>query len=219
MTSRPRPPQRSAEQRGNALFVVLLAISLLTAVGMYSMRAASLANQAIGFNRQSIQTGYIADFAARAVAAELVGNEQHYFQYISQGADDCRANRDLAALTAPNRPPCYKLQTSEVWQRVVARFPSNVGTDTAPTLLGTLSQAGVEGAFIVEMTDLARAGSPIAGEDVGADQFKHMQVLVSATGQVRPTVAGLATDVCNESLSITSGLSNLRAQVTFGPVN
>jgi len=206
-------------QRGSVMFVVLLTISLLTVIGLYAMRAAALANQAMGYDRESVQTGYIAEFGARAVAAELVGNEQHYFQYISQGADDCRANRDLATLIAPNRPPCYKLQTSEIWQRVSNVFPANVGPQSAQTLLGTLSEGGVDGAFVVELTDLARAGAPVAGEDVGADQFKHMQVLLSATGQVRPTIAGVANGACNEAVSITSGLSNLRAQVTFGPVN
>lgn len=209
--------QRRSE-RGNALFVVLLAISLLTAVGMYSMRAATLTNQALGYNRQSVQAGYLAEFAARAVAAELVGREQHYFQYIAQGVDDCRANRNLAALTTPNRPPCYKLQSSEIWTRVNAQFPSNVGTTQAPTLFGTLGEGGLDAAFIVEMTDLARAGAPIAGEDTSTDQFKHMQVVLNATAQVRPSVVGIDASTCNESLSISSGLSNLRAQITFGPI-
>jgi hypothetical protein len=205
-------------QRGNAVFIVLLAISLLTAVGMYSMRAASLTYLAVGYNRQSTQAGYIAEFAARSVAAEMAGNEQHYYQYISSGTDDCRANREFKALTGA-RGTCYKLQSSEIQSRFAAHFSASVTENSAPFLLGTLSEGGVLGAFVVEFTDLARAGTPIAGEDVGADQFKHMQVLLTATAQVRPDVAGADQTTCNDAVSVLSGLSNLKAQLTFGPVH
>lgn len=211
---------RRAQQRGSALFIVVMVITLLTAVGLYSMRAASLAEQAVGFNRLGVQTTYVSEFAARSVMAELVGKEQLYFNYISRGTDDCRANRQLATLLDPERPSCYKLLSTEIWGRVNDRFPGNVGSKDVPDLFGEMSRAETEGAFIVELTDLARAGGPIAGEDVAADHFKFMQVLVSATGQVRP--AGNAEEedgTCNEAFATTSGLQTLRAQVTFGPVN
>lgn len=216
LATKPRP---RAQERGNALFIVVMVMTLLSAVGMYAMRAASLAAQASGYNRQGVQTAFIAEFAGRSVAAELVGKEQHYFQYISSGADDCRGNRELAALTEPNRPPCYKLDAGEIWERVNGEFTGNVGTDSVPTLFGELSREGLTASFIVEMTDLARAGAPITGEDVAADTFKHMQVLLTATGQVRPASAGGGNDnACNQALSATSSLSNLRARVTFGPI-
>jgi hypothetical protein len=192
-----------------------MVITLLSAIGLYSMRAASLADQAAGFNRLGTQTTYVAEFAGRAVAAELVGKEQHYFQYISAGTDDCRANRQLTALMDPTRPSCYKLEGKEIWERVHAEFPGNVGTEGAPDLLGRIDRHGLtEGAFIVEMTDLGRTGTPVAGEDVAADTFKHMQVLLTATGQVRPppTASGDNGWVCNTSFS-------LRSHVTFGPVH
>lgn len=202
---------RRRAQRGNALLISVMVITLLSAIGMYAMRAASLADQAAGFNRMGTQATYVAEFAGRAVAAELVGKEQHYFQYISSGADDCRANRELTALMDPTRPSCYKLETREIWERVNAEFPGNVAT--AEDLLGRIDRQGLtEGAFIVEMTDLGRAGNPIAGEDVAADTFKHMQVLLTATGQVRPTDTGEESWVCNTSFS-------LRSHVTFGPVH
>jgi hypothetical protein len=83
------------------------------------------------------------------------------------------------------------------------------------------------------MTDLARVGGPVVGEDVAMDHFKYMQVLMTATAQVRPSLAAdegeeddeeeedeeSAGPVCNDSLSATSGLQSLRAQITFGPVN
>jgi hypothetical protein len=215
-------------QRGNALFVVVMVMTLLTAVGVVSMRAASLAQQATGFNRQGVQAGYVSEFAARSVMTELVGKEQHYFRYIAAGGDDCRANRQLATVMSPDRPSCYRLESSEVWGRVNAAFPGNVGSSSAE-LLGTLSRAETDAAFIVEMTDLARAGGPIVGEDVAMDQFKFMQVLMTATAQVRPRLSASDEDededeeatapTCDDSLSQTSGLQSLRAQVTFGPVN
>src|SRR5690606_12887129 len=38
-------------RRGNALFIVVMVITLLTAVGLFGMRSASLSNQAAGYNR------------------------------------------------------------------------------------------------------------------------------------------------------------------------
>ena len=211
-------PSTLKAQRGNALFVVVTIVTLLTAVGLFSMRAASLAEQAAGFNRLGTQTTYISEFAARTVASELVGKEQHYFRFISSGSDDCRANRQLAPLVAPNRPPCYKLEANELWERVDGEFPGNVGTSGDRDLFGELSRADVEGAFVVELVDLARVGSPVAGEDIAGDNFKHMQVTLSATAQVRP---GSSTDesACDASLSAASSLQRLKARITFGPIN
>lgn len=213
--ARRRTGQR--DERGSALFITVLVITILTAIGMFSMHAASLADQAAGFNRQGVQTTYVAEFGARAVTAELVGKEQQYFQYISAGTDDCRTNSALqSAVPSGQRLPCYKLQTAEVYKRVDGKFPGSLGTTGSTGVLGSLSTSGLEGAFIVEMTDLARAGSPIAGEDVAQDQFKFMQVQLTATGQVRPS--GGAPGACSNALATTSGLANVRAQVTFGPV-
>lgn len=212
-------------ERGNALFIVVMVMTLLTAVGVVSMRAASLSQQATGFNRQAVQAAYASEFAARSVMAELVGKEQHYFRYIAAGGDDCRANRQLATVLSPTRPACYRLESSEIWGRINAAFPGNVGS-ASPELMGTLSRAKTDAAFIVEMTDLGRAGGPISGEDVAMDQFKFMQVLLTATAQIRPQLDVTSADdeegvapTCDNSLSQTSGLQSLRAQVTFGPVN
>lgn len=212
--------QRRETERGSVLFIVVMVMTLLTAIGMYSMRAASLAQQAVGFNRLGMQTGFVADFGARSVMTELVGKEQQYFRYIRDGRGDCRANRELAVVLDPERPSCYKLESNKLWEITNDNFPGTIGTDDEPELLGEMSRANTRGAFIVEMTDLARAGGPIAGEDVAADAFKYMQVLLTATAQVRPGGAPADEDgTCNQAFSSTSGLQTLRAQVTFGPVN
>lgn len=210
-------------ERGSALFIVVMVVSLLTAVGLFAMRSASLANQAAGYNRQGIQTLYLSEFAARTAAAELVGKEQHYFNRIARGAssggDDCRANRHLTALNAGQRAPCAKLLSQDIWERVNAVFPGNVGTTSNRTLLGSLGSSELEGAFVVEMTDLAQVGTPVVGEDAGPSRFRHMQVLLTATAQVRPKPpAGSSLTTCQNALTVTSSLQTLRAHVTFGPV-
>lgn len=210
-------------ERGNALFIVVMVVTLLTAVGLFAMRSAGLSNQAAGYNRQGVQTLYLSEFATRSAAAELVGKEQHYFNRIVRGAtsggDDCRANRNLSALMTPERPPCAKLLSQDVWTRTNAVFPGNVGTSTSPTLLGELGSSDVEGAFLVEMTDVSQVGSPVVGEDAGPGRFKHMQVVLTATAQVRPKApAGSTVTTCQDALTVTSSLQTLRARVTFGPV-
>jgi Tfp pilus assembly protein PilX len=209
-------------ERGNALFIVVMVITLLTAVGLFAMRSASLSNQAAGYNRQGVQTLYLSEFAARSATAELVGKEQHYFNRIIRGAvsggDDCRANRNLSLVTS-ERPPCAKLLSQDIWTRVNAVFPGNVGTNANRTLLGELGSSEIEGAFLVEMTDLAQVGMPVVGEDAGPGRFKHMQVLLTATAQVRPKApAGSSVTTCQDALTVTSALQTLRARVTFGPV-
>jgi hypothetical protein len=208
---------RRRRERGSALFITVMVITVLTAMGMFSMHAASLADQASGYNRQGVQTTYVAEFAARAVTAELVGKEQHYFQFTSSGTDDCRSNYALEGQVPDGtRLPCYKLQTGELWDRIDAEFPGHVGATTSKNVIGELSRSDLEGAFIVEMTDMARTGAPLAGEDAAQDQFKFMQVMLTATGQVRP--GGGEEGVCAPAYAAASGLSNVRAQVTFGPV-
>lgn len=211
-------------ERGNALFIVVMVVTLLTAVGLFAMRSASLSNQAAGYNRQGVQTLYLSEFATRSAAAELVGKEQHYFNRIIRGAtsggDDCRANRNLSSLlVAPERPPCAKLLSQDMWTRANAVFPGNVGTTANRTLLGELGSSDIEGAFVVEMTDLAQVGTPVIGEDAGPGRFKHMQVVLTATAQVRPKPpAGSSVTTCQDALTVTSSLQTLRARVTFGPV-
>lgn len=217
---------RRARERGNALFVVVMVITLLTGVGVFAMRSASLSTLAAGYNRQGVQTLYLSEFGTRSAAAELVGKEQHYFNRIVRGStaagDDCRANRELLdtleSLNLTDQPPCAKLLSHDIWQRASSAFggTSYVG-NSARALAGELGSSDLEGAFVVEMTDLAQVNTPLAGEDSSAGRMKHMQVLLTTTAQVRPIIAG-AGNACQNALSVTSSLQTLRAKVTFGPV-
>lgn len=204
------------DQRGNALFIVVMVTTLLTAVGLYSMRAASLANQASGYNRQGTQAAYIAEFAIANMISELHANPAHYYQRILAGTDDCRATAGLARATG-SRPSCYKQLTGDLWMQAHDRYGNAVGSDHSQ-YIGVLSRNDLEGAFTVEMTDLARVNRPVAGEDSSADHFRYMQTVLTARGQVRPRIAAEGEAACSEALTITAGQQTVRAQVSFGPV-
>ena len=58
-------------ERGAALFVVVMVITLLTAVGIFAARSTSLVDAATGYGRQAAQTLALADYGAKLVASEL----------------------------------------------------------------------------------------------------------------------------------------------------
>ena len=109
-------------ERGASVFIVLLVITLLTAIGIFSARSASLVDQAAGYDRQLVQTQYLTEFAGRAVSAELGdGAGKTYLDKVQQGTDTCETNQNVLPL-APGTPiPCYKLYISEIADRVNAK--------------------------------------------------------------------------------------------------
>lgn len=210
---------RRRRQRGAALFIVVMVIVLLSAIGVFSVRAASLVDATSGHNRQAVQTAYITEFAARSVASELVGKQRLYYDLITVGTDHCRSSAALETLVG-SRVPCYAMYTKDIWERVDDAFPNTVGTSSDVDILGDLAapraalgNPTLEGSFVVEMTDIGLSGSAIAGTEIG--KWKHYQVTFTAMGHVFPATG--AGGVCNPSAAAMSSLQSLRAHVTFGP--
>ena len=61
-------------QRGAAVFMVVMVMTIAAAIGIFSMHSASLADLAVGYSRQSTQAALIAQYAARATANYLEQN-------------------------------------------------------------------------------------------------------------------------------------------------
>ncbi|MGE3670104.1 MAG: PilX N-terminal domain-containing pilus assembly protein, partial [Polyangiaceae bacterium] len=74
-TSRRPASRRRADERGAALFIVVLVITLLTAIGIFAARSASLVDVASGYDRQAIQTEYIAEYGIRGATTRLANGE------------------------------------------------------------------------------------------------------------------------------------------------
>jgi len=227
--------RRRRSERGAAVFVVVMVITLLTAIGVFALRSASLVDQATGYDRQMAQTLALTEYAGRAVSAELGnGAARNYLDKVANGKDDCFVNKNLdpnalnPSITAPL--PCYKLFMSEIDQRVGQNFSgAKVLIDQTTTAAGSLGPqldsatnpmiTPQEGAFVVEMSDPAEsvptAGSALGGNNP-ANSFRDVQLTLTAFGQVRPLDNGAGNPWCaSGSRSTAASVASLRAHVTL----
>jgi hypothetical protein len=228
---------RRRRERGAAVFIVVMVVALLTAIGVFTIRATSLADQAAGYDRQANQTAYLTEYAGRAVTAEIGdGAGKVYLDKVANGSDQCLANKNLdpnaldATLAQPL--PCYKLFISEISDRVNAHYSGqslidtqsasasgSLGPKADPAIVGATSVQ--EGVFVVEMTDPAES-VPTPGSSLGGNNpsnvFRDVQLTFTALGQIRPldTAAAGANPWCAAGdLSASASVSSLRAHVTL----
>ena len=62
--------ERSRQRRGQGgatVFLVVMVLTIIAAIGVFSMRSASLVDKATGYSRQSVQATAMAEYAARTV--------------------------------------------------------------------------------------------------------------------------------------------------------
>lgn len=217
---------RHSSERGAAVFIVVMVIALLTAIGLVAAHTASLVDTASGYDRQLLQTSYLADYAGMVGTAEFGTNPETYLKLMLQGSEQCPSNGALTPIATGAPVPCYKLFTDELSQRVANNFSGQTLLDTQaaqtdgslgpPLGVGTSMMNGV---FMVEMIE-AYNSDPKAGSDVGgtATAFHDVQVTLTATAQIRsmPTSTANTDPWCaNTSASTSASVQAVRAHVTL----
>lgn len=75
--SRPHATLRAGE-RGAALFIVVLVIMLVSAIGIFAVRVSSLVQVASGYNRRSVSASYVADLAEDVIMADQSDKKDVY---------------------------------------------------------------------------------------------------------------------------------------------
>ena len=191
----------------------MLVVTLLTGMGLFAVRSASLANRSSGASRQLTQTHYITDYSVTAIVGELTSNASAHAIHMKSGADTgCVGNATLIA------PSCARYGYADFEAAAQKDNPTAIFLDP-PTLggnkHGSLGHAPVEGDMRIELTDFHPAWPSLAGYDVESS-IGYAMVTVSATGMVRPkqTVSG----TWDTSSATAAGLEQGRAHVLIGPV-
>ncbi len=209
------------DERGAAIFVVVLVLTMLTGIGVFAMRAASLAESASGYDRQNTQNHYVSEYGLFGAVAELSsGRRNIYYDRIMAGKEKCLATKGMTSTTGIFH--CAPIETGEVQAAVTSNFSGRPLFEPATTSSGTvtpgsLGPAGLDGDFRVEMSDPGPVGMPVAGTQQGGQQgtsWRYQQVTLTSVGQVRPAGNG----VCVTTTAGVAGNETGRAFVVIGPI-
>jgi hypothetical protein len=190
--------RRRRRQGGAAVFLVVMVLTIVSAIGVFSMRAASRADLATGYSRQSVQATLVSEYAARAAASYLATNPElaSATTYVTGCA--------VALRTIDGDAPCNVLKTSAIAD---ALLPT---TDGFTGLLGLPSDpTQIQAEFVTEMTEPSMANIRLS-PGFTAGQFK--QVTFTTIARVYPT-SGALTSVCSTAARGTVSQQTLRAHV------
>jgi len=208
-----------SQERGAAVFVVVMVLTSLTALGVFAIRASSMAGRASGYERQNTQNHYVGEYGLLTAVTELSSSRRTaYVQKMAAGSntETCVANKGRTGV------PCYPIYANDVQKSVASNFAGRPlfeasSPTTIPVVPGSLGPAGLDGDFVVELTDPGPVGLPVAGTDVGGSgtKFKYLQLTLTSIGQVRP--AGNPT-ACAPSVTAVAGNETGRAFVVIGPL-
>ncbi len=203
-------------ERGAAVFVVAMVLALLTAVGLFAVRSASLADLAAGYDREGAQASLVAEYAVTASAAYLANDPSTVFigykASIDRSPQPCQSNAIPGPFPSPApRPGCYRLEMGEL-ETSFGKM-SNESVFAKPnkgTLTGSTSSLNVNettnATFVVEVTDAALTGVPAEGDD---SKVSMVLMTLTAISQVRPAAACTAA----AGLAPTAGQQVMRAMI------
>ena len=207
-------------ERGAAVFIVVMVLTLLTAVGIFAVRSASLADMAAGYDREGSQAALVAQYGITATTANLARDAMA----------DLIIGRLTASITSPNpqycesnglppwatpppapRPPCFKLYMSDLQDTLVAGGGSALfaPANLAGAVVGATSSLNpnetTNATFVVEITESARTGGLKEG---GGTPTLMTLTAISQVNSAAACAAGLPVT--------TAGQQVMRAMITAG---
>ncbi|HVU01757.1 MAG TPA: hypothetical protein VHE30_08395 [Polyangiaceae bacterium] len=204
------------DERGAALFIVVLVIVLLTAIGVFAAHGASLAQAASGYSRRSAAAFYVGEFAMNVVTSQMAGKESENLQAAFTGQNDCRATAGVRALLGNPAAivPCLSID----YAQVKALMNPALVSDTDGAVFGALSRPDapaeqiIRGGFRVEMTDIGPAPALEGMAQNGTAAMTVWQSAFTVTARLVPTTAG---GDCSLDATRASETQSLRGSVVF----
>lgn len=201
-----------AEERGATLFVVVLAITLLTGIGLYTVHSSALLARAAGNERQAQQTAYLAELGSLAMLSELASNPAVYVPVAIQGKDDCRMNQGLST-TSVALPSCFEKSSNTF---TLAGSAQLFAADSFGVKEASAATYPITGHFLAETTDVAAALGPVPGMDATTrNAFRYYQAKITTIAQLQPQAA---TTACVQDVMQVAGQHVTRAHILLGPV-
>jgi hypothetical protein len=210
-TGRPPRKPRSSE-RGAALFIVVLVTVLLSAIGIFAVRVASLVQVASGYNRRTTSAYYLAQLATN-VALSMHSDDKVTIQNatMTTAQADCREIAAARAVAPPGtRIFCHVKDNAAIVDKLKV---NNGGLGAGP--VGDIARPDVPASQAVlpdvkvEITEAVLAPGFVAGSGQNTQTFSASY---TATGHLYPATLG---GVCGEDAARASSTTKLRAYVTY----
>lgn len=213
---------RRGDERGAAMFVVLMVILILSGIGTFALSNARYELQTSGFARQRYVSQEMSGLGAMAAMNEVATAPGAYVQRMRNAAltgERCKSNSTMMLLSPP--PPCFHVYAKDI------EFRTNLTTEKliqppvpASSMPGSLGLHKMSGGFWVELTEPLAVTRPVAGAPIdgspGTPRF--LDVTLTSTGVVFPddNLNGVIDWSLGEGRSavFTSG----RGHVVVGPI-
>lgn len=241
MTSR----RSRKNQRGAAVFIVVMVVTLLTAIGVFAARSSSLVDVAVGYDRQAVQAQLLSDYGGRLAVAELTDptkattyNRALQEERNSPTKEACPSNAAVDTNDLNMAPACYKLSGTYLNQ-LVQQSNSDISLleqqgESTPGSLGpplgldpeSRSVNTSAGSLLVEVLESYQTLEPPPGVNVGdtSRSPRAIQFTLTSWAQVR-NVAANAQDATQPwcapgtQSSSSASVQRVRAYVTAPLVN
>jgi hypothetical protein len=214
-----RRAARRASQRGAAVFIVVMAIVLLTGIGVFAVRTASMVDVAAGYDRQAMQTYHLSELAGRAIAADLSGGGEVARMMLDTRnltPENCLANRNPTTGTTATNVVCYRVRHGTIDQSIGKAFTGRTLVSTPDATndgsfgprLGAANtfSTPLEGQILLEITDPNEKGEQPGSAD-------ELEVTVTAHAQIRPSGVGDRPWCAPEAASMGASVQLLRAHI------
>jgi hypothetical protein len=208
--------RRNESERGAALFVVVLVVTLLTAIGVFAMHATSLAQLSSGYSRRAATAFYLAELATNLRFATIADDVSGYTQSATTGAN-CLASKQLNPLIPTNAADFCVVMTRDDATRLAAK--DNPGLSADPEgFFGALNRPdspldqAVAASIRVESTDHRPPTRALAGQQLGGPAQVTIDTL---TIQASLSPNALPGSECTATVTRATETEWLRAYVSY----
>ncbi len=207
---------RKRNERGASVLIVFLVITLLTGIGMFAARSAALSSTVAGSSKRLSQTRHVTEYAVMNAAASLARDPQRYVNRMPLYVPVANDPKCVGVAGVPNAT-CYPLGFEQLEGEAGA--PLIEPGDVVAQVPGGLGAISIQADFNIDITDLAPAAPPIAGEALNTNSpvnVKYWALTLTATGQLRPAAA-LGNVAGN--LAASASVQTWRSHVVVGPLS
>jgi len=191
--------ERRAE-RGMAVFLVVLVLTMIGAIGVFSMHSASLVHRAAGFNRQNVQATAMVEFGMRGVATWVGRNKD--IMTSSERVPGCAD----ALLAADPEAKCVPIKDTLLTDTFSASAPVTLTDGVFGLLNSPWDATSIRAEVVTELTEV------FDGVAIPGSPGRTREMTFTTRSRIYP-INTTSTTTCGTGASGTMSQQRARAHV------